>query len=212
MDEPIVNRVEESGLIQLDLGQLLKPQPTAAVDLAEWLDQGMVLREKPFRQQVAAWEASSLSGHVVALNCSSDAILPDWAWMLVAAKLQSSGATSLVGSLADAQTQAWQLAVESLDLDTYRDQRVIVKGVPPQAALPRSSPSHSASATWCAVSCLAKLAAPYPHRRSQDMVTPPSDKKLFLVDAYALIFRAYYVHQEPRINTKGMNTSAVFGF
>lgn len=128
MDEPIVNRVEESGLIQLDLGQLLKPQPTAAVDLAEWLDQGMVLREKPFRQQVAAWEASSLSGHVVALNCSSDAILPDWAWMLVAAKLQSSGATSLVGSLADAQTQAWQLAVESLDLDTYRDQRVIVKG------------------------------------------------------------------------------------
>ena len=45
------------------------------------------------------------------------------------------------------------------------------------------------------------------------MITPPSDKKLFLVDAYALIFRAYYAFiKNPRINTKGMNTSAVFGF
>lgn len=128
MDEPIVNRVEESGLIQLDLGQLLSPQPTAVVDLAEWLDQGIVLREKPFRQQVSAWDASKLEGHVVAMRCSSDAILPDWAWMLVAAKLQSYGASSLVGSLEEAQTQAWRLAIESLDLDTYRDQRVIVKG------------------------------------------------------------------------------------
>ena len=46
MEEPIVNRVEESGLIQVDLGQLLTPRPTASVDLAEWLDQGIVLREK----------------------------------------------------------------------------------------------------------------------------------------------------------------------
>ena len=45
------------------------------------------------------------------------------------------------------------------------------------------------------------------------MITPPSDKKLFLVDAYALIFRAYYAFiKNPRINAKGMNTSAVFGF
>ena len=128
MEDPIVNRVEESGLIQVDLGQLLKPRPTAAVDLAEWLDQGIVLREKAFRQQVSEWDASGLEGHVVAMHCSSDAILPDWAWMLVAAKLQSFEAFSLVGTPEKAQTHAWRLSIEALDLDTYRDQRVIVKG------------------------------------------------------------------------------------
>ena len=128
MEEPIVNRVEESGLIQVDLGKLLTPRPTASVDLSEWLDQGIVLREKAFRQKVSEWDASQLEGHVVAMHCSSDAILSDWAWMLVAAKLQSLDTFSLVGSLNEAQTQAWRLAIESLDLDTYRDQRVIVKG------------------------------------------------------------------------------------
>ena len=53
MEEPIVNRVEESGLIQVDLGKLLTPRPTSSVDLSEWLDQGIVLREKAFRQQVS---------------------------------------------------------------------------------------------------------------------------------------------------------------
>ena len=128
MEESIVNRVEESGLIQVDLGSLLTPRPTASVDLADWLDQGIVLREKPFRQQVSEWDAAELEGHVVAMHCSSDAILPDWAWMLVAAKLQSLDAFSLVGSLDEAQSHAWRLAVQAIDLDTYRDQRVIVKG------------------------------------------------------------------------------------
>ena len=128
MEEPIVNRVEESGLIQVDLGKLLTPRPTASVDLSEWLDQGIVLREKAFRQQVSEWDASQLEGCVVAMHCSSDAILPDWAWMLVAAKLQSLDTFSLVGSLNEAQTHAWRLAVQSVELDTYRDQRVIVKG------------------------------------------------------------------------------------
>lgn len=128
MEEPIVNRVEESGLIQVDLGKLLTPRPTASVDLSEWLDQGIVLREKAFRQKVSEWDASQLEGHVVAMHCSSDAILPDWAWMLVAAKLQSLDTFSLVGSLNEAQTHAWRLAVQSVELDTYRDQRVIVKG------------------------------------------------------------------------------------
>jgi len=45
------------------------------------------------------------------------------------------------------------------------------------------------------------------------MLTAESDKKLFLLDAYALIFRAYYAFiRNPRINSKGQNTSAVFGF
>ena len=128
MEDPIVNRVQDSGLIQLDLASLLAPPPTAEVDLAQWLEQGFLLREKPFREGVAAMDAAALSGHVVALRCSTDAILPDWAWMLVTATLTSAGATCLVGTLADAQTKAWTHAVLALDPETYRGERVIVKG------------------------------------------------------------------------------------
>ena len=128
MEEPIVNRVEESGLIQVDLGQLLTPRPTAAVDLAEWLDQGFVLREKAFRQQVSDWDASGLGGHVVAMHCSSDAILPDWAWMLVASRLQG-----IARSVHDCGPQDLEAAVlariaEEIDPGEYQGQRLVIKG------------------------------------------------------------------------------------
>ena len=128
MDNPIVNRVQESGLIQVDLSSLLEPRPVDSIDVAQWLDNGFILREKPFRDAVAQWDASPLAHHVVALVCTTDAILPDWAWMLVAAKLRSLGSTAIVGSLAEAKALAWREAVHSLDLDAYKDERVIVKG------------------------------------------------------------------------------------
>lgn len=128
MEEPLVNRVQESGLIQLDLASLLSPEPTSEVDLAQWLAEGGILREKPFREGVTAWDASSLHGHVVALTCSLEAILPDWAWMLVTAKLSAAGATVMAGTNSDAQSLAWQRAIDALDVEAYRDERIIVKG------------------------------------------------------------------------------------
>ena len=112
MEGPIVNRVEKSGLIQLDLASLLTPPPVDVVDLSTWLDQGVLLREQPFRDHVKAWDASALAGHIVALTCSTEAILPDWAWMLVTAKLNALGATALVGSVEDARAHAAALPVE----------------------------------------------------------------------------------------------------
>lgn len=51
------------------------------------------------------------------------------------------------------------------------------------------------------------------HETRALMLTRDTDKKLFLFDAYALIFRAYYAFiRNPRINSKGLNTSAMFGF
>jgi DNA polymerase-1 len=45
------------------------------------------------------------------------------------------------------------------------------------------------------------------------MLTPAAPKKLFLLDAYALIYRAYFAFaKNPRVNSKGENTSAAFGF
>tara|TARA_B100001115_G_C15620275_1_gene297678 strand:+ start:96 stop:605 length:510 start_codon:yes stop_codon:yes gene_type:complete len=128
MEGHIVNRVEESGLIQLDLASLLEPAPVEVVDLSSWLDSGIILREKPFRNSITSWDASKLKGHIVALTCSTKAILPDWAWMLVTAKLSEIGATALVGSIEDARVLAYRHAVNNLNLEDYRGQRIIVKG------------------------------------------------------------------------------------
>ena len=128
MEEPLVNRVQESGLIQLDLSRELLPRQVDVVDVSQWLDQGFVLREKDFRDSVKSWDASSHAGHLVALHCTTDAILPDWARMLVAHALNAAGARAMVGSKADATQRAWHDAVIELDLETYRGQRIIVEG------------------------------------------------------------------------------------
>lgn len=128
MEEPLVNRVQESGLIQLDLSRELQPRPVDEVDVSQWLDQGFVLREKDFRDNIKRWDASVHAGHLVALHCTTDAILPDWAWMLVAQTLHEAGSQAMVGSKNDAMQRAWQDAVHALDVEAYRGERVIVKG------------------------------------------------------------------------------------
>ena len=141
----MVNRVQESGLIQLDLSRELQPRPVDEVDVSQWLDQGFVLREKDFRDNIKRWDASAHNSHLVALHCTTDAILPDWAWMLVAHALHEAGAQAMVGSKADAMQRAWQDAVLELDLEAYRGERVIVKGCAtaggPNTCLLYTSPS-----------------------------------------------------------------------
>ncbi|MDA0728972.1 MAG: DUF2480 family protein [Bacteroidetes bacterium] len=128
MDEPILNRVDAAGLMQVDLAKILKPSDVVVVDLAPWLADGWVLREKDFRAAIAAWDIASCEDCVVALCCSTDAILPDWSWMLVAARLESVARDVLVGNESAARARAWQLAVKDLDVADFKDKRVLVKG------------------------------------------------------------------------------------
>lgn len=128
MEEPILNRVQASGLVQVDLASLVSVPPASEVDLAQWLDQGWVLREKPFREAISAWDTAALAGHVVGLHCTSEAILPEWAWMLVTAKLQGVARDVVHGDVQAARARAWSLAVNDLDLSPFHGQRVIVKG------------------------------------------------------------------------------------
>ena len=66
MDQPIVNRVEASGILQVELTSWLQPPPVSTLDLSEWLEGGMVLREKAFRAAVDALDASLYEGQIVA--------------------------------------------------------------------------------------------------------------------------------------------------
>ncbi len=134
----IVNRVAESDLIVFDLAACWEHQRVAEIDLAPFLYRGLVLREKDFRAAVAALDAEAYAGQHVALFCSTDAIVPTWAWMLVATHLDASARSVTVGRAADARREHFARALDAVDWSAYEDRIVVVKGcggkdVPPEA-------------------------------------------------------------------------------
>ena len=128
MEDAIRNRVEESGLVQLDLGAELGRRTLRSLDLAPQLWEGLVLREQPFRQWLKEWDAAGYEGADVALYCSTDAVIPEWAWMLVASRLQATVASVHLCDEGQLQEAVLGRLVEELDVEPYREARVVVKG------------------------------------------------------------------------------------
>lgn len=126
--EPIVNRVAQSGIEVLDLSMFEPDGDPVELDIAPFLVEGLILREKPFRDAVAAFDFSPFAGRLVAVRCSADAIVPTWAWMLVATRLDGIAAAVTVGSPADAMREHFARAVAAFDWSRYADRTVVVKG------------------------------------------------------------------------------------
>jgi hypothetical protein len=104
--EEIRNKVQESGLISMDLADF-KPDASLilSLDIADQLWQGLVLKEKDFRDFIATHEWSLYKSKFVFIHCSADAIVPTWAYMLVASKLLGVAKMALVGSRDDLEKQ-----------------------------------------------------------------------------------------------------------
>ncbi|MBP6215335.1 MAG: DUF2480 family protein, partial [Chitinophagaceae bacterium] len=88
MSEPFINKVAESGLITLDLEKWYPRGEAAVFDMKDYLFMGMILKEKDFREALKQMDWSVYEGKNVAVTCSADAVIPVWAYMLVAAYLQ----------------------------------------------------------------------------------------------------------------------------
>jgi len=132
----IVNRVATSKLLLFDPATLWQGGEPVELDLAPYLHRGLVLREKEFRAAMEEFDAGAHAGRHVAVHCSSDAVIPTWAWMLVASKL--AGAASVTqGRAADAVREGVARAVAAEDWSRFAGRPVIVKGcgheVPPAA-------------------------------------------------------------------------------
>lgn len=126
--EKIINRVEESGLIQLDLA-VFKPKLTfEGIDIALQLYQGLILREKDFRLWITKHDWQQYSGKAVYVYCSADAIIPTWSYMLVASNLVGIAHTFICGNRVDIEKKVIGEAIESLKLDAYVEKKIIIKG------------------------------------------------------------------------------------
>ena len=126
MEKPIRNRVAESGLIQLQLSELIEID-CVELDFTSMLHEGQVVIEKNFRTSIEVLNVTSYAGKGVGLTVSDEAIIPDWAWMVLTSKLSES-AFVVVGGLEGARDEALRRAIESIDLSEYQDRRVIVRG------------------------------------------------------------------------------------
>jgi len=124
----IRNKVEESGLIQLDLGQFKPQVQLVGLDIAEQLWQGLVIKEKDFRAWIKGNDWSIYQGKAVYIFCSLDAIVPTWAYMLVAANLNELAAHVTIGDLVDLEKELVHQSISRLDLEKLKGGRIIVKG------------------------------------------------------------------------------------
>lgn len=127
MEETIVNRVASSPLKSIDLGEYLDQSPTAEIDLKNVLFQGLILREKDFREFLKETDWTEYDGKNVRIFCSEDVVIPIWAYMLLVSKLQ--GANLVVqGSNDDLEKALINQGVEKLIQEDWTDAKVVIKG------------------------------------------------------------------------------------
>lgn len=134
----IINKVAQSGLLSFDLAELYPVGERIVYDIKDNLFQGLILREKDFREFVKEHNWAAYTGKHIAITCSADAIVPTWAYMLLANRLAPFAKTVVFGDLETLETQLFERELEKLDLDKYRDQRIVIKGCG-EIAIPTSA-------------------------------------------------------------------------
>jgi len=139
MEEEIVNRVAKSGLITLNLEEFYPEGERFLYDIKDNLWEGIALKEKDFRAFVKEHDWSQYQGKFVALHCSVDAIVPTWAYMLLATKLEPYANKVVFGDLDTLETILFEESIsQNIKAEDYEDARIVIKGcsdkvVPPSA-------------------------------------------------------------------------------
>ncbi len=124
----IVNRVANSVLVTVDLEDYYPQGPRVLFDIKDWLYEGLVLREKEFRTFVKTHDWSIYKNQYIALHCTSDAIIPGWAYMLVRLQLSNIAKHVVIGDLEALETSLYQTIITDLDVNFCENKPVIIKG------------------------------------------------------------------------------------
>ncbi len=126
--DTLINKVQQSGLITIDLEDYFHSGEKVLFDIKEYLYEGIILKEKDFRGFLKEHNWEQYSGKNVAITCSADAIIPTWAYMLVTTKLQSYANLIVFGSLKDLHGKIFSDAITRINASDYTQAKVVIKG------------------------------------------------------------------------------------
>ncbi|MBT3417490.1 MAG: DUF2480 family protein [Flavobacteriales bacterium] len=128
MSDEIVNRVANSSLITIDLTDYAPTKSIAVLDIKEFLFEGIFLKEKEFRTALKEFDFTNYTDKVVALNCSSDAIVPMWAFMLVTSYLNTANSEIHFGTKENVFQKIFTNNIDAINPSEFEGKKVIVKG------------------------------------------------------------------------------------
>ncbi|MBC8173909.1 MAG: DUF2480 family protein [Chitinophagales bacterium] len=124
----IINKVAQSNLISFDLEEYFPVEEIEMFDLKDFLFKGLILKEKDFRDALAQIDWKNYTGKYIAITCSTDAIIPHWAYMLVSVYAQPFAKGIYFGTKEEAIKIIYFKNLAAVDVEAFRDQRVVVKG------------------------------------------------------------------------------------
>jgi hypothetical protein len=128
MDEVINNKVSESGLVTLNLEEFFPSGEIVLFDMKDYLFMGLILKEKEFREALKTIDLNPYANKSVAVTCSADAVIPIWAYMLVASYLQPIASDVAFGTVEEVTNQLLMKNIGQINLADYTDKRVVIKG------------------------------------------------------------------------------------
>tara|TARA_B110000444_G_scaffold219155_1_gene219135 strand:- start:2659 stop:3162 length:504 start_codon:yes stop_codon:yes gene_type:complete len=128
MNNEIINKIAKSGIINLDLEDYAPKDIITELDLKDFLFEGLILKEKYFRESLKDHNWSKYRGDVLALFCSSNSIIPMWAYMLVTSYLEKNNLINFYGNKEQVFNLLFVEIIEELDIHEFKDKRVIIKG------------------------------------------------------------------------------------
>tara|TARA_S200000501_G_C20814886_1_gene740088 strand:- start:273 stop:782 length:510 start_codon:yes stop_codon:yes gene_type:complete len=128
MSHEIKNRVAESSLVTIDFDEFINQKKIIVFDLKMWLKDELILIEKDFRDKVNNHNWNDYNDHLVLIQCSNNAIIPHWAYLLISSKLKANGINNFIGSEEDYNNYSIINSIQNIDLSEFKEKSVIVKG------------------------------------------------------------------------------------
>lgn len=128
MSDALVNKVASSGLITLKPEEWVSPDRPGIIDLKDFLFRELILREQEFRDRMKTHDWNQYQGKVVCVFCSVDAIIPGWAYMLIASMAAPLAKQVFMGTPDQWISQQLMIHIDQMDITPFLDKRVIIKG------------------------------------------------------------------------------------
>ena|ERR1043165_2331055 len=128
MNDSIINKVADSGLVTIDLEKYYPKEKTAIFDMKDHLFMGLILKEKDFREALKKYDWEKYRNKQVAITCTADAVIPVWAYMLVTSYLQPVASDIMLGDEKELHKKIFLKKLSEIDIRQYADKKIVIKG------------------------------------------------------------------------------------